>query len=52
VPGVEIENLLAPGDLGSHRYDDGYLAIERALERLGAVPLSDSRAAMAAVDGL
>jgi hypothetical protein len=27
VPGVEIANLLAPEDIGPHRYDNGYLSL-------------------------
>ena len=30
VPGVEIGNLVDPGDVGPHRYDNGYLSIQRA----------------------
>ena len=30
VPGVEIGNLLDPGDVGSHRYDNWYLSIQRS----------------------
>ena len=29
VPGVEIGNLIDPGDLGHHRYDNGYLSMQR-----------------------
>ena len=29
VPGVEIGNLIDPKDLGHHRYDNGYLSVQR-----------------------
>ena len=29
VPGVEIGNLIDPDDLGHHRYDNGYLSMQR-----------------------
>jgi hypothetical protein len=29
VPGVAIGNLVGPGDVGNHRYDNGYLSFER-----------------------
>jgi hypothetical protein len=29
VPGVEIGNLLGPDELGPHRYDNGYLSLQR-----------------------
>ena len=29
VPGVEIGNLIDPDDLGHHRYDNGYLSLQR-----------------------
>ena len=28
VPGVEIGNILGPGDVGPHRYDNGFLSLE------------------------
>ena len=30
VPGVEIANLLGPADPGPHRYDNGYISLNRA----------------------
>ncbi|MGH2901022.1 MAG: DUF4056 domain-containing protein, partial [Solirubrobacteraceae bacterium] len=36
VPGVELANLLAPEDIGPHRYDNGYLSLQRGDPR-GAV---------------
>jgi hypothetical protein len=28
VPGIEIGNILGPGDVGPHRYDNGFLSLE------------------------
>ena len=41
VPGVEIGNLLGPEDLGPHRYDNGYLSMQRT-DRRGRIGIENN----------